>query len=436
MRRTVNEALLRWKDSPVRKPLIVRGARQVGKTYSLRFFGKTNFEDILEVNLESQSQAHKAFSSNLDAKTVLAGLETAMRREIKPGKTLLFLDEIQACPRAIMALRYLYEERPDLHVVAAGSLLEFALGSISFPVGRVEFLEMRPLTFAEYLWAVGNQKAADYVISKPQRLPDGIHLMLLDELKKYCFAGGMPESVDMFRRQASLLRCGEVQRKLAETIRQDFPKYAGRADVGCLEAVVEELPQTVGRQITYTKLAPDYTGPTARKAFELLRTARIATRVRAVSEPRLPLGAGASRRRFKAIALDVGLWHHFSGLRTDIEYSRADLLDVYRGAMAEQFVGQEMLAAGNSELFYWTRRSAGGQAEVDYLAVLNGNVFGVEVKSAAKGRLRSMHQLLKDHPSVAGGLVFSSRPYEQLPEQKLTFLPLYYAYSATGVSGG
>jgi len=431
MRRLVDDRLLAWKDSSERRPLLVRGARQVGKTWSLRRFGSSAFEEVLEINLESQVAAHRAFAGNLDAATVLAGLETIMRRVISPGRTLLFLDEIQACPRAILALRYLYEERPELHVVAAGSLLEFALGEVSFPVGRIDFLEMHPLSFAEYLRAVGNERGADMVAAPPEKLPDAVHVGLLDELRNYCFVGGMPESVASYRQHASLQRCAEVQRRLADTFKQDFPKYAGRSDVGCLEAVFETLPASVGRQITYTRLARDFTGPTAKKAFRMLRTARIATRVRSTPEPRLPLAAGASGRRFKAIALDVGLWNQLSGLRTDVEYARPDILDVHRGAMAEQFVGQEILAGGAPELFYWARAARGSTAEVDYLAVSGGEVYGVEVKSGAGGSLRSMHRLLEDHPKVAGGLVFSSRPYEELPDQKLTFLPVYYAGYAT-----
>jgi predicted AAA+ superfamily ATPase len=432
MRRAVEAELVSWKAAPGRKPLIVRGARQVGKTWSLRKFGGDCFDELVAVDLESMREVHRVFAGNLDATTVLAGLETATRCRITPGKTLLFLDEIQACPRAIVALRYLYEERSELHVVAAGSLLEFALGGISFPVGRVQFLEMYPLTFREFLWALGNDRAAEMVSSPPQRLAPGIHEMLLGELRKYCFVGGMPESVLRYEQTGSLQRCAEVQADLAATIREDFPKYAGRADTGCLDAVLEQLPHAVGRQITYTRLARDYSGPTAKKAFELLHRARIARRVRVTGSPRLPLAATASGRRFKAIALDVGMWHRLSGLRTDVEYARGDLLDVYRGAMAEQLLGQEMLVSQEGNLFYWAREARSSQAEVDYLAVVDGRIYGVEVKSGAAGRLRSLHRLLEDHPNVAGGLVFSSRPYEQLPEHKLTFLPLYYACSATG----
>jgi hypothetical protein len=371
------------------------------------------------------------FEGNLDTKRIVSELEILTGRKILPGRTLLFLDEIQACPRAIMALRYFYEESPELYVIAAGSLLEFALGEISVPVGRVQYLEMHPMTFAEYLWAIGNDAAADTVQGPPGPLHETIHRFLLDEVKRYCFVGGMPESVLAYASRRSLQEAFDVQKELCETYREDFAKYAPRSDPRCLDDVFLSVARNLGQQIKYTRLSESFSGPTIRNAFELLCKARVIKKVPSCDPSGLPLGASASSKRFKAILLDVGMWQHLSGLKSAAEYARDDLLGIYRGAMAEQFVGQEMLASQDSELYYWAREARGSTAEVDYLSVVDGAIRAVEVKSGAAGKLRSLHLLLQSYPNVQGGLVFSSGPYAELPEQSLTFLPLYWASSAT-----
>ncbi|MEK7271007.1 MAG: AAA family ATPase [Planctomycetota bacterium] len=430
MRRNIDIELERWKDSDRRKPLLVRGARQVGKSYSLAEFGRSHFESFVTVDLEKKPHLHRVFSGDLDARRIVGDLEVEAGARIEPGKTLLFLDEIQACPRAVTALRYLHEEIPGLHVAAAGSLLELAMGEAAFPVGRLQMLEMRPMSFDEFVQALGNGKAAEILRSPPRALSETVHGTLLDLLRTYCFVGGMPESVADYAEHRSLQRCLEILDGLKETIRQDFPRYAARANVACLGAVLESAPGFVSQQIKYTRLTDCGTGPTVKKAFDLLERARLVTRVRASGAGGLPLGAGVSANRFKAILLDVGLWQRLAGVRADRDFAAADLLDIHRGAMAEQFVGQEVLAARGGDLHYWSRETPGSQAEVDYLIEVEGDIYGVEVKSGASGRLRSLHLLLSEHPNVKGGMVFSSRPYEELPAQRLTFLPIYYAGTA------
>ena len=430
MLRFIEKELARWKALDHRKPLLVRGARQVGKSYTIAKFGREQFENFVTVDLEKKPRAHRIFAGDLDAGKVIGDLEVETGSRIQPGRTLLFIDEIQACPRAITALRYLYEDCPALHVVAAGSLLELAVEEASFPVGRLQMLEMRPITFAEFVLALGNEPAADILRAPPQALSETMHRSLLDLLRTYCLVGGMPESAADYAEHHSLQRCLEILDALKETIRQDFPKYSARANTACLGTILENTPGLVGQQIMYSRLAACGTGPTVKKAFELLEKARIVTRVKASGAQGLPLGAGASAGRFKAIMLDVGLWQRLCGLRLDRELTEDDLLDIYRGAMAEQLVGQELLASLGGELHYWSREARSSQAEVDYLVEIGGNIYGVEVKSGASGRLRSLHLLLAEHPNVKGGLVFSSRPFQELPDQKLTFLPVYYAGSA------
>lgn len=430
MRRRVEAQLLAWKGSRRRKPLIVRGARQVGKTHSVQAFGRAEFEELALVDLERNLSAHNVFAGDLDPRRMLSELRVMLDKAILPGRSLLFLDEIQACPRALMALRYFFEELPELHVIAAGSLLEFALQEISVPVGRVQFMEMHPLTFAEYLRAVGRERAAEVVNGPPGEVPETVHQLLLGELRDYFFVGGMPESVRVYAETRSLRECLAIQRDLCDAYRQDFAKYAPRSDPMCLDAVLSGVARTVGQQVKYTRLAEEWSIPTIRKAFELLSRARVVHRVSATSPAGLPLAAGVSPKRFKALVVDVGLLQQLRGVRARVERAKGDLLAIHEGALAEQFVGQELRASLGTDLCYWSRRARNSTAEVDFLAAVEGAVVPIEVKSGAAGRLRSLHMLLEAYPSCPHGLVFSSRPYGELPEQRLRFLPLYQAASA------
>jgi hypothetical protein len=330
-----------------------------------------------------------------------------------------------------MALRYFYEERPELHVIAAGSLLEFAIKDISFPVGRIQFMNMYPMSFTEFLQATGKTMAADIVLSTPAKQPDSVHAMLLDELRRYLFIGGMPECVKIFIETGKIRDAFEVQANLVSTFRQDFSKYAPYADKGCLNSVFSAAAKSVGQQIKYARLAEGFANPTIKKAFDLLCMAQVIRKVRSASPAGLPLGAYASEGKFKAQLADIGLLRYLSGMPADVEYTKSDLLAIYQGALAEQFVGQELAAAGQEELYYWSREAKNSSAEVDFLIVRNGQIYPVEIKSGASGRLKSLHLLLATYPNCQHGYVLSSAPFSELPEQKLILLPLYYAFGLT-----
>ncbi len=428
MERIVEKKLNVWKSLERRKPLLVRGARQVGKTFSVRKFGKELFESFVEIDLERNRNWHKIFDSDLNAQRILAELEVVTGQKIVPGETLLFFDEIQSCPRAIMALRYFFEELPEIHVVAAGSLLEFALEDISFPVGRVQFLEMHPMNFVEYLWAIDKRKLSDIICQKPGKVSEVVHNMLIEELRNYFFIGGMPETVKVYLKSKSIYECFDVHKELCETFRQDFVKYAPRSNIGCLDAVFSSLAKNVGKQIKYSQLSRDFSHPTIKNAFDLFCKARIIKKISSTI-PGFPLRANVSQHKFKAILVDIGLWQYLCGMRGDVEFQEKDLLSIYNGAMAEQFVGQELMVAQQSELYYWARDSRGSSAEIDYLAVEDNAIFPIEVKSGSSGRMRSLHMILEQYPQCQKGIVFSSAPYAELPDQSLLFLPLYYAGS-------
>jgi len=227
MRRFVQDRLLAWKDSSDRHPLLVRGARQVGKTWSIIDFGRAHFPGVVhEVDFEQRPAAREFFEGDLDPRRVLTGLELLLGAPVRPGRDLLFLDQIQACPRALVALRYFYEQLPKLHVVAAGSLVEFALAEISFPVGRLDHLTMRPMTFVEYLWAIGNEVMADVVLDGPFPQPATTHALVLEELRRYFYVGGMQAAVSAYVAGLSLQRAFARQDALVQSYRDDFGKYA------------------------------------------------------------------------------------------------------------------------------------------------------------------------------------------------------------------
>lgn len=430
LERLITEQLLAWKNNKYRKPLILKGARQVGKTYSVLEFGKKYFDGALHViDLEKQPGLHQIFEKDLEPKRILSELEVFLDKEIILGKDLLFIDEIQNCKKALSALRYFFEEIPKLHIIAAGSLIEFVLNDISFPVGRVQIMTMYPMNFYEYLNGLGKEISTENIISKPGVLSEVGHNKLLAELKNYFFVGGMPEAVKVYKDSEKLRTAFEVQKDILATFRQDFSKYAGRSDKKCIEDVFFSTTKNVGNQIKYTKLSEGYSIPTIKKSFELLLDAKIIIKVRSASPAGLPLGSSASNKKFKVIFLDIGLMQQACGLQGIDEYSKENLLSIYRGALAEQFVGQELLSSGQHELFYWSRQSKSSNAEIDYLFANHGHILPVEVKSGPAGKLKSLHILLKTFKNIKNGYVLSTQKYSEIPEQKIIFLPLYYAYA-------
>lgn len=432
MRRFIDRALDKWKESKRRKPLVLRGVRQVGKTYSVKQFGQNSFDNMALVDLERNPGWHRVFNGNLDPRRICADLEILLKQKILPGRTLLVIDEIQACPRAITALRYFYEDMPDLHVVAAGSLLEFAMKDISFPVGRAKFLQLYPLCFAEYLQALGYDEAAEIIIAPPVRVSDTVHEFLCEELRRYFFIGGMPESVKAYKETGSMRESFEVQAEICDAYRMDFAKYSPRVDKNCLNAVLTTVAQSVGQQIKYSRLADGFSNPTRKKAFDLLCLANLIRKVPSVDPSGLPLGATATANIFKALMIDIGFMRYLTGMPVDVEYGKADLLSIYRGAMAEQFVGQEMVLSQGEHIYYWSRRAKSSSAEVDFVTVIDGRIHPVEVKSGSSGRLKSLHLFLETYQNSPGGIVFSGRPYDALPEKGITFMPLYFAFAASG----
>jgi len=415
-----------WYSDPQRMPLIVRGARQVGKSHSIESFGYTHFSRVAVVNFERYPLASNCFSSR-DPRRIIADLEVLLGMPIVAGKTLLFLDEIQQCPEALLSLRYFKEELPELHVIAAGSLLEFVMNDLSsFPVGRVQFLTMRPLSFLEFLSAkqegVLRQRLTECTIDLPPS--EVLHNRLLDELLIYCSIGGMPAAVQTYLSTRSILTAQQCHHDLFMTYRSDFGKYASRAQAAHLQRLLDVAPSFVGSHVRYSKIDPEASNPARdyKVAIQLLAQASLITPVVATSASGLPLRAGANERKFKLILLDIGLLGSSMGLNHETLRDH----HLMSGALAEQLVGQELLAYADPRhptgLFFWNRDRASSAAEVDYVIQSEGSIVPIEVKAGSTGRLRSLMMFMEEKNSTVGVKV-SQEPLRK--HQRILSLPIY-----------
>jgi len=429
MKRDIDNDLIKWKKSQRRKPLIIRGARQVGKTWSIKEFGKQQFKNTVIIDFERNKEFSSVFDSNLDPKTIIETIEILKGEKIKEGATLLFFDEIQNTPKAIMALRYFYEEMPNLHVIAAGSLIEFALSTISFPVGRIQYLKMHPLTFSEFLIAISQDNLAEIINNKPKVLHELIHNKLLDYLKKYFFIGGMPEAVKTFIKFNSMEEVFNVHNELIYSFRDDFSKYGVHTNKEALDEVFYSIPKNIGNQIKYSKLSQNFTSPTIKKIFNLFQKAEIIKKIPSVSNLGIPLKSHISEKKFKALFLDIGLWQNTSGVSIANEYKNTNLMNLYQGNLAEQYIGQELYKLFDENLLYWVREKKGSSSELDYLINTNNCNYPIEVKSGKSGSLKSLHIFLNTYKdNNLNPIVFSTRNYSELKEKDgiFYFIPLYY----------
>ena len=428
MNRIIDHFLLQWKEDYDRKPLLISGARQVGKTYSVRQLGAT-YQDFVEINMESLADIDRIFEKDLDPVRICMELSVAVKRPIIPGKTLLFLDEIQNVPRAITSMRYFYEMMPELHVIASGSLLNFAIEQIGIPVGRVQFLYMHPLSFIEYIAATGNNLIIDQILdhSIEQEMSHFIHNKLLDLLGEYLALGGMPRSVHFWVTKKDPLGCTKVHNALLNTYRQDFAKYARKLQIKYVELLFKHVPMQLGRKFKYSIVEGDYRKRELAPALDLLITAGIAHKVFYSAGQGVPLGAQIDPQDYKVIFLDAGLAQALLDLDIAQWFLHPDNEFVNKGSLVEAFVGQELLAYANpyikNDAYYWHKEGALGQAEIDYLIQVGTSVIPVEVKSGTGRTLKSLQIFLDLHVKSPYGIRFSTQNYSVY--NKIYSYPLY-----------
>ena len=428
MKRQISTALSHWKQQPDHLPLLVRGARQVGKSFIIESFGKQSLENVVTVNLEQHPECHSYFES-LDPVQIVSKIGLLLAKPIQAGKTLLFIDEIQEGPKAIMALRYFKEQMPALHVIAAGSLLEFVLNSENFrmPVGRVQSYYLKPLSFYEFLGAVGKQQWVDHLgsVSLTEGVDDVLHRQLLDHLRQYLVMGGMPAVIESFINDNDYNVCQERQAAILNTYRNDFGKYAKKIAFENLQTLFQKVPGFVGEQIKYSRIDAEVKSRDMKYAIQCMEQAGLIYPIYHTNASGLPFYSGVNDNKFKLLFLDVGLVQYQIHLSSEILLAE-DILLLNRGGLAEQFVGQELLAYTHyyeaGELYYWTREKQSSKAEIDFVVNVGSQILPVEVKSGKTGRLKSMQVFLKEK-NLALGLRISSSPL--LLERNILSIPLY-----------
>ena len=396
--RKIEQNLLEWKSKKNRKPLIFRGARQTGKTTLIRKLAK-QFENFIELNLDKDA-IRKIFSEVKDIKEIIKSIEGISNQKVIPHQTLLFLDEIQNSVSAIKLLRYFYEEMPDLHVVGAGSLLEVRMKSEgwSFPVGRVEFLYLYPLTFEEFLSVIGEkillQSLKECCIGNSLSSP--VHDKLIHLLSDYMIVGGMPEAVNTYVKSGSFIEVKQCHETLISSFKEDFVKYSKGAEIEHLKLVWDRMPFELGKRITYSKLA----GTEARskdisKAFDILHEAMLVERIFPTTQISPPL-VKKLKAAPKSLFLDIGLCTHALNLTKDKIHAK--IIDpFYQGGLIEALIGQELMASHFDKrysLFFWIREEKGSSSELDFLLDFKKALIPIEVKSGSGGSLKSLHQFL------------------------------------------
>ncbi len=433
MQRQIQKTLALWKNSPTRMPLILRGARQVGKSFIIRQFGKTEFPHLVEINFEQSPKFKACFQhQDLAPKNILLQLEGLSDQTIIPGKTLLFFDEIQECPEAILALRYFKEAMPELHVIGAGSLLEFTLNAANFrmPVGRIQFLQLHPLSFQEFLQALGKIKLLEFLekVTLKSTIPAAIHTELLNLVKTYQIIGGMPAVVEAYINGMGFKQAQDLQTALLQTYRADFAKYSSHQSQPDIQSLFMKLPRVIAEQFQYSKVMPDARSREVKAALGKLVLAGLVYRVYAVSASGLPLSSLINDKKFKTLFLDTGLLSR-AGEIPLATLLQEDLHLIQQGALMEQFVGQELLAYQdptlNHALYFWLREQKGSTAEIDYVIQHNGHIIPIEVKSKSLGHLKSLHIFMREKSSKLG-LVISQAPLNQIGN--IASIPVYLLF--------
>lgn len=423
MKRDIFAHLTTWRSHPYRKPLILRGARQVGKSWVIDEFGK-QFSRYVAINFEKTPEAGEIFSGDLSAANILEKISLFSHQKIMSGETLLFLDEIQECPNAIRALRYFKEELPELHVIAAGSLIDFALKQIGIPVGRVQFMYLFPLSFSEFLTVNDRDDLRQYIFT--EKIDPVIHRQILDYLKNYFWLGGMPAVVQAWLTQRDPQLCHEIQDEIIQAYQQDFHKYATEKQITYLNKVFTAIPQQLGKKFKYVHIDAQVHSLPFKEALSLLNKAGIAYYCYHTSAHHQPLGADVNEKKFKVFFFDLGLAQRLLGLDTR-QWLITPMKVENIGEITEQFVAQEFLAYHDVkkklQLYYWHREERGSNAEVDFIVQKNGKIIPIEVKSSKDGRMRSLHLYLESHPDAPYGLKIAEHLFSR--HANIQEIPLY-----------
>ncbi len=426
MERFLYQQLLAWKSNEGRKPLLLQGARQVGKTFLLKEFAGREYRDCAYFNFEQNPELGKLFGSSLSPDILIESLSALMGRKIEPASTLIFFDEIQESPRAITSLKYFYEQAPEYHIVSAGSLLGVSVGKpTSFPVGKVSFMTLYPMSFFEYLVAMKEdmlvKRLKDQPFSKP--LPEIFHEKLTRLFKYYLYIGGMPEVVQDYIKKKDIENVRRLQKEILNAYERDFSKHSSPSDAIRISQVWRSIPAQLAKENKKFKYSEVKKGGRASRfeaAIEWLRKAGLIYAVYNIKVPKLPLASYVDDSKFKIYLLDSGLLGALLNIPSRVIIMGDKLFSEYNGAFVENFVSQELLVHLDSEeIFYWTSKS---EAEVDFIVPIGSKIFPLEVKSGLSRRTKSLRVYAeKYNPSG----IFRASPRNFTCDGDFTNIPLY-----------
>ena len=424
MYRMAIEKLFKWKQSKHRKPLIIEGARQVGKTWLMKEFGRQAYTDTIYINFDSNSRMAALFASDLDPARLILGLELYAGRKISPDESLLIFDEVQEVPRALSSLKYFYENAPQYHIVCAGSLLGIALHQgTSFPVGKVDFLKLYPLSFKEFLMATGKEQFSDLLEQQDFQMITTFQQTYQDALKQYCFVGGMPEAVQRFAEDLDFNEVREIQKRILAAYEQDFSKHAPNEIVPRLRMLWNSIPSQLAKEnkkFIYGLVREGARAKDYETAILWLTDCGLVHKISRVNASGIPLRAYEDLKAFKLFVLDVGLLGCMTGLRQHTLLDGNDLFVEFKGALTEQYVCQQLKTMEDLDVYYYTNDR--GTCEIDFIVDTGTRIIPIEVKAAVNLRAKSLkvyHEKFSPELSVRTSMTSYRK------EDWLVNLPLY-----------
>lgn len=424
MERSLSPRLYTWKENTRRKPLIINGARQVGKTWLLKDFGSRAFDSVAYINLDNNPALAAEFDKGYDLQRLLLAMQLQSNVVIRPGRTLLILDEIQECPKALTSLKYFSEQMPDLAVACAGSLLGITRHSgTGYPVGKVDTMDLGPLTFGEYLTAMGRPMMNDLITGSDTSMMTTFSEDLVAHLRNYYFVGGMPEAVALFAEEQDYHAVREIQRTILEGYERDISKHLSASETEAAIAVWKSIPSHLSQENKRFVFGHVRKGGRAREfetSITWLEQAGLVVKVPRIGKPDFPLSAYADTSIFKLFAVDVGLVGAMAGLEARIIIEGSRIFEEFKGALTEQYVCQELVNACGLKPGYW--KAANAQSEIDFLVERGRAMYAIEVKAAENLRAKSLRVFHEKYPYTSA-VRFSIAPWRA--EEWLVNVPLY-----------
>jgi predicted AAA+ superfamily ATPase len=425
VKRQLYKQLIKWKNNPNRKPLILQGARQVGKTYLVSEFGKKEYQQFIYLNFEQTLELSSLFLDDLIPENIIENISLYLGKKIDHANTLLFFDEIQAAPKALTSLKYFYEQAPEYNIIAAGSLLGVSVGkTISFPVGKVNFLQMYPMNFSEYLTALGEETLAQKIatLHSIQAFPELLHNKLIRHYKLYLYIGGMPEVVKSYIETKDISETRRIQKELLEAYKRDFSKYTEKNQAIKTAEVWQSIPYQLAKEnkkFKYSDVRKKARASTFEQTIEWLKGAGLINTEYNISILKLPLSGYADYSKFKIYLLDTGLLGAMLNLSSKMIIEPEAIFKEYNGAFIENYVAQELTAQEIFPLFYWTSKS---DAEIDFIIEKDNKILPLEVKSGTNLNLKSLQSYIAKYKPA---YVFRTSPRNFVQSNNFINIPLY-----------